>query len=110
MLYKLRPYGLSTTAYQMGFWLGAWIVAWPANAPRTELPFFEAACVAVPIFLLVGCIARLAHRRPFARVPDEVWALGAFLVENWILASQLFFALKRAYPFFVVALVLRRCP
>jgi hypothetical protein len=106
LLYKVGSYGLTTTAYQMGFWLGAWIVGWHANAPRTDHPYFEAACVAVPVVLLAGCVARLVRRRPFARVPDDVWALSAFLVVNWLVASQMFFALKRAYPFFFVALVL----
>ncbi len=106
VLFLVRPYGFVTTAYQMGFWFLAWMIGWDGNAPREEHPFFQAACVAIPLALLVGCAARLANRRPFARVPDDVWALAAFLAVNWLVASQLFFALKRAYPFFLIVLVL----
>jgi hypothetical protein len=104
-LFKVRPSGIAFTAYQMGFWFWAWMVGWDANHPADEHPIFAAACVALPVAVAVGCAARIVRRRPFERVPDEVWALGAFLIANWILASQLFFALKRAHPFLPVVLL-----
>ena len=106
VLYQVRPYGFVTTAYQMGFWFGAWMIGWNANAPRAEHPLFEGACVALALALAGLVVARVVRRRAFVSVPDDVWALGAFLIVNWVVASQLFFALKRAYPFFVVVLVL----
>jgi hypothetical protein len=106
VLYQVRPYGFATTAYQMGFWFMAWMGGWNANHPVEEHPVFAAVCLALPVALALGCAARVVRRRPFDRVPDEAWAIGAFLVVNWLLASQLFFALKRAYPFFPIVLVL----
>ena len=105
-LFKVSPSGVAFTAYQMGFWFWAWTIGWPQNHPETDHPVFAAACVVLPLVVAIGCAVRLVRRRPFERVPDELWAIGAFLILNWLIASQLFFALKRAYPFFPIVLVL----
>jgi hypothetical protein len=105
-LYQIAPSGIAFTAYQMGFWFGAWMLCWDANHPIDPHPIFAASCVAFPIALLVGLVVRLVRRRPFDRFPDTAWALTAFLLIHWLIASQFFFALKRAYPFFPIVLVL----